>query len=109
MALKGKITISELSRIINVSRPTLYKYVEEYENDPVFNTIPLKILNLFEFIYSDKVNDKYDILEYYISNFKTTNDASILDEIKTLIVSDNDFKKKLREFIDNYYSNIKRR
>ena len=31
--LKGKITISELSRIINVSRPTLYKYCEEYEKN----------------------------------------------------------------------------
>ena len=108
MALKGKITISELSRIINISRPTLYKYVEAYENDSTFNIIPTKILDLLNFIYSDKVNDKYDILEYYVVNFEKSNDASIIDEIKTLIISDNIFKIKLREFIDNYYSDIKR-
>jgi hypothetical protein len=30
MAFNGKITISELARLTNLSRPTLYKYVEEY-------------------------------------------------------------------------------
>ena len=51
MAFNGKITISELARLTNLSRPTLYKYVEEYENNDISN-IPADILELFNYIYS---------------------------------------------------------
>lgn len=100
--LKGKITISELSRIINVSRPTLYKYCEEYEKNK-FANIPVKIRNLFDYIYSDYSFNRHDILEFCIRNLDRMNDNSIIDEIKSLMSKDETFKNKLRVFIDSYY------
>ena len=101
--LKGKITISELSRIINVSRPTLYKYCEEYEKNK-FANMPVKIRNLFDYIYSDSSVDHHDILDFCIRNLDKMNDNSIIDEIKSLMSKDETFKNKLRMFIDSYYN-----
>lgn len=102
MAFKGKITISELSRLVNLSRPTLYKYVEEYESE-IYDNLPSEILNLFDYIYSSKSFGKNDIIEYCANNFSSLSTNSIIDEVKMLINSKEGFKEKLRIFIDEYY------
>lgn len=102
MAFNGKITIAELSRIIDVSRPSLYKYVEEFETKKYIN-IPKPIITLFEFVYSDYCYGKQDIIEYCAANFSSKNTSSLIDEIKILI-SDEEFKLKLRIFLDSYYN-----
>lgn len=101
MAINGKITISELSRLVDISRPTLYKYVEEYEKGN-FNTIPKELLKLFDYINSDSVTDKSMIIGYCIDTYKKTNEHSVLDKIKMLMKTDWKFKKKLIEFVDEY-------
>ena len=40
------ITISELSRLTKKSRPTLYKYINDYENQ-VYDNIPFNFIKLF--------------------------------------------------------------
>ena len=107
LAFNGKITIAELSRIIDVSRPSLYKYVEEFETKKIIN-IPEKIRILFEFVYSNDCYGKQDIIEYCACNFSSKNTSSLIDEIKILI-SDDEFKLKLRIFLDSYYNEKQKR
>lgn len=104
MSFNGKITIAELSRVINISRPSLYKYVNEYEMDN-FTNIPIKIIELFDFIYSEKSYNKNDIIEYCVSKYMVTSCNSIIDEVKMLINTRPSFKEELRIFIDDFYKN----
>lgn len=106
MLLKGKITISELSRLINFSRPTLYKYLDEYEKK-CYDNIPSNVVNLFDYIYSDESYNKNDIIEYCASSFMFSSTNSIIDEVKMLIKTKDGFKEKLREFIDDFYKENK--
>lgn len=104
MAFKGKITISELSRILNISRPTLYKYVEEYECEFIQN-IPDGILEIFDYIYSDKSYDKNDIMQFCIANHNSNTKDFVIDKIKMLMKVDDNFTDELIKFIDSYYKN----
>jgi hypothetical protein len=106
MAFNGKITISELARLTNLSRPTLYKYVEEYENNDISN-IPADILELFNYIYSTDVKDKSDIINYCIKKNKKSSESSVFDKIKMLYATDEQFKKKLILFVNEYCKNQK--
>lgn len=106
MAFKGKITISELSRLIDISRPTLYKYVEEYEAN-IYTNISKEVLELFNFIYHDNTNSKTDIINYCIQKNKKSAESSVFDKIKMLYNTDEVFKKKLIVFVDEYCKNQK--
>ena len=71
------ITVSELARLINVSRPTLYKYKEMYEhNDTELET---KYKELFDYIESCLV--KNEIYNYTNNIFKSS-DNSLTDKLK---------------------------
>ena len=106
MAFKGKITISELSRLTDLSRPTLYKYVEEYE-DEKYNTIPNDIITLFNYIYSNEAKTKADIINYCIQKNNKSAESSVFDKIKMLFNTDVEFKKKLITFVNDYCKNQK--
>ena len=71
------ITVSELARLINVSRPTLYKYKEMYEaND---TELGIKYKELFDFI--EKCLVKNEIYNY-TNNIFTSSDNSLTDKLK---------------------------
>ena len=106
MAFNGKITISQISRLTDLSRPTLYKYVLEYENNELSN-IPKDILNLFDYIYSNESKTKEDIINYCIQKNKRSAESSVLDKIKMLFNTDEQFKKKLIVFVNEYCKNQK--
>ena len=106
MAFNGKITISQLSRLTDLSRPTLYKYVEEYEENQLSN-IPKEILALFDFIYSKEAKTKEDIINYCIQKNKKSAESSVFDKIKMLFNTDEQFKKKLIVFVNDYCKNQK--
>ncbi|MGL4949567.1 MAG: hypothetical protein ACRC5M_04235 [Anaeroplasmataceae bacterium] len=100
MRLNNKITISELSRLINISRPSLYKYISDYENELKTN-IPNKIIELIDFILSDSTIFKEQIYEYTKSIFETKDDdKTIIDKLK-LIIKDDVKKEKVIFLIDN--------
>lgn len=104
MPINGKITISELARLINISRPTLYKYVEEYDRKE-FSNIPDEVIKLLDFITSDSVVSKSEIIGYCIEKYKKTSEYSVLDKIKMLMNTDGKFKRLLIEFVDDYCKN----
>lgn len=89
------ITISELSRLINISRPTLYKYIDDYENG-IFDNIDETYKRLFDYI-TYNVSNKKQIYDYCINSFENDDKKAILDKIKFLL--DKDIYKSLFEKI----------
>ncbi len=62
MKITDMISISELARLLNKSRPTVYKYVSDYENGS-FSGLPLSVKKLFDEIKSGNI-PKREIYEY---------------------------------------------
>lgn len=97
MKVTDLITITELSRIMNKSRPTIYKYISDFEEER-YNEIPAVVLELFKSITSNTFSKK-DIYSYCDSNFTGFDE---LNEIFTLI-KENRTRinlKKLKEYIE---------
>ena len=98
MKVTDLVTITELSRITNKSRPTIYKYISDFESEK-FDDIPLVVLNLFNSIQKGEFSKK-DIYSYCDTYFM---EADELNEIFTLI---KEYRSKLnlarlKEFILN--------
>ena len=61
------IKMTELSEYIKVSRPTLYKYIESYE-DGDYESIPSRVVSLFKVMERPDVT-KEQVISYIISSF----------------------------------------
>ena len=62
------IKMTELSEYIKVSRPTLYKYIESYEEGD-YESIPNRVVSLFKIMEKPEVT-KEQVISYIISSFK---------------------------------------
>lgn len=96
MKITDLVTITELSRITNKSRPTLYKYISDYEAGN-YNDIPATVLKLFDSIVKGEFSKK-DIYSYCDTYFMENDE---LQEIFSLI---KEYRSKinlerLKEFI----------
>lgn len=60
------IKITELANYFNISRPTMYKYIESFDNDD-FEKIPKSIYDLFVFIKENKLIGKINVIDYVIN------------------------------------------
>lgn len=70
-----KINITELSRLTNKTRPSIYKYIDQYLTGNI-NEIPHSFVVLFNKINDDE--NKEEIIKYCESNFlKVTNNDSL--------------------------------
>lgn len=85
MKIVDKITITELARLTRKSRPTLYRYVEAYENDK-FDEVPYFFVMLFEQIKSGASRKKIE--ELCFSHFG--NDDSVTKEVVDYINQNKD-------------------
>jgi len=81
--------ITELSQILNISRPTLYKYMELYEIDED-KRITFEYKKLFDFITS---NDCLSRQSLYLFLFKGGEEGGIKKEIIQLVHSTEDEEK----------------
>ena len=81
MNITDYITITELSRLTNKSRPSIYKYILSYDNG-YYDDIPYSIINLFKMIMDKK--PKNEIMEYCFNNFGNNTDNNLLDVINLL-------------------------
>ena len=61
------IKLTELSEYIKVSRPTLYKYIESYE-DGDYESIPGRVVSLFKVMERPDAT-KEQVISYIISSF----------------------------------------
>ena len=57
MKITDMLSISELSRLLKKSRPTVYKYVFDYENGS-FSGIPSMVKKLFDEIRLEKISKR---------------------------------------------------
>lgn len=98
MKIQEILTITELSRLLNKSRPTTYKYISDYM-DKNFDGIPPLVKTLFDNVECGKFN-KNNIYEYCYNLLIIDNQEEI-KEIYNLI-KENEKKLnliKIKEFI----------
>lgn len=80
--ITDKVTITELSRLTNKSRPTIYKWITLYENESKFE-LPQVISQLFDMI-EDSASKK-EIYQFCEDQFIVKNVDEELDEILWLL------------------------
>lgn len=56
------ISVTELSRLTGKTRPTIYKYIKDFEQDK-YDSVPYTFLMLLE-LMDDEETTKQDIVEY---------------------------------------------
>ena len=76
------VTITELSRLTNKSRPTIYKWLTLYENEKR-DEMPQLIAQLFDLIVES--GSKKDIYQFCEDQFVSIDDDENLEEILRLL------------------------
>ena len=109
MKITDMISITELSRLLKKTRPTVYKYIADFERGN-FTALPHSVKKLFQNIQSGKTPKK-DIYEYcdhwYQDDFTGTEFKAKEDKSTTLkevinLLKINEMKlnlTKIKEFI----------
>ncbi len=94
------LRLTELSTYLNYSRPTLYKYLDDYTKKN-YNLIDFKVKKVFDFIMKKNTLTKISVIEYIISLNEEQNTSDINIEINNLINElINDFgEKKVIEYL----------
>lgn len=92
-------SITELSRLLNKSRPTVYKYITDYKNKN-FDSIPNSVKELFDRIESGCAMS--EVYAYCESNFfkKDINNVELKQLIELIVENENIIDlEKLKNFI----------
>ena len=106
------LRISDLAEYLKISRPTLYKYIDMYEEGNR-GTIDTKILNLFDYIQNSKNIGNSNVIYYIMNNIIENSNTNNSEEdkrmkIKSLLKTENktkeDFIYMLTE--DNFFDPI---
>ena len=92
------IKITELANYLDTSRPTLYKYIELFDDGEI-DKVPRQFKKLFKLINESPLIDKLNVIEYIISNKKdkkkTNTSPDIIKTIKKIKDSNPDNEKIL--------------
>lgn len=86
------ITITELAPLLSITRPTLYKYVVDYEAGD-YRNIKYDIVVIFDYI-SKEAKNKVEIIDFIKAQTKEE-DSPLIKEIKALLKSDKAFEELL--------------
>ena len=87
------IKIMELSKMLDVSRPTLYKMIELYDSNEL-EKIPVHIISLFKYLQNPYIN-KNNILSYIVTNIISIKNAEL--DSKDDVNKDSISHKSLKE------------
>jgi len=94
------LRLTELSGYLNVSRATLYKYLDNYENGKMMGIDP-KVRKLFNYIEKTPSIGKVNVINYIITNLmESENDDDLTTAISRYQQSDNHSEEKIK-FIRN--------
>ncbi|MGL5617577.1 MAG: hypothetical protein ACRCWU_00785 [Metamycoplasmataceae bacterium] len=66
---KKDFTVTELSEYLEITRPTMYKYFELYDNKK-YSQIPKEILNFFKLLSKNPLIGKRYLIKYLIDDYK---------------------------------------
>ena len=81
------IRITELADYLQISRPTMYKYIEAYDAEQ-FSEINNKVLKLFNYINNNPLIGKKTVMNYILNNLvevkelETKSDVADLSSIR---------------------------
>lgn len=99
-----KFSITELSSLTGKSRPTLYKYITNY-NEKKYDNLPYSFIKLFDLISNNDISNK-EIIDYCNKTFVNIDDEEFNDFIDFLRVNKQliDFKQ-LKKIVEEYIKN----
>ena len=106
MKIQEILTITELSRLLGKSRPSVYKYISDYENGN-YENVPVLIKELFDNVNNGKFN-KVNVYDYCYKFLIGDNQ----DEIKEIyeLIKENQSNLdlcKIKEYILKEIENVK--
>lgn len=93
-----ELKITELADYLQVSRPTMYKFIEYYDNAE-FDLINKKVLKLFNYINEHELAGKKSVINFILTNLVDVKDLGddleldIIKKIKKYIISNPKSKK----------------
>ena len=92
------IKISELAQYLNISRPTLYKFIELYESNK--NLLRKKYLELFDYINNNLYLTKIDVIKFIIEKFNKPKDLNNedLDKLISILENSEEYKTLIKVF-----------
>ena len=103
-----KIKVTEIADYVNLSRPTLYKAMDLYD-DGEFDSINKNVLKIFNYIDSNKGIEKKDVINYMLSIVDTKSldsvDKEVVNKVKGYVNTNPTSEKT--QFIDNAVSSSK--
>lgn len=99
----SQMRLVELATYLGISRPTLYKYLELYENKD-YNEIDKKCFDLFSFIDKNKNIQRHVIMDYLINKVIPIQEASeseieVISMVRKLSDSSNEIDRKKFQLI----------
>ena len=95
------ITITELSRLTGKTRPTVYKYIKDFEQDR-YDAVPYTFLMLLELAEGDDTT-RQDIVEYCKKHYSSGEELSpLLSDVIELLKdhANNIDLEKIKIFIE---------
>ena len=97
------IRITELEEYLQVSRPTMYKFIDYYEEHS-FDLINKKVLKLFNYITENELAGKKNVVSYILNNLveikelESNTEQIIFKNVRKYIISNPESKKT--QFMD---------
>lgn len=79
------IKMTELSQYMKISRPSLYKYVDAYDNGSL-DVIPEKIVKFFKYLDKHKSITKEQVITLAICEFGDTDSSDRLEYIRAYLL-----------------------
>lgn len=73
------IKITELASYLNISRPTMYKFIEMYDESDNHKEIKKQVLRLFDYINSNPYIDKSNVINYILNRISKPADLESED------------------------------
>ena len=92
------LKVTELSDYLQISRPTMYKFIEYYDEQK-FDLINRKVLKLFNYISENEFIGKKTVISYILNNLVELkpigekNDVAVINKLRKNIVENPESKK----------------
>ena len=93
-----EIKITELAQYLQISRPTMYKFIESYD-DGKLKEVSKPVKKLFDYIEDNPLIGKRNVINYILTKMSSIQDADT-NEV-------NDIIQDIREYISNNPSSEK--
>ena len=91
------IKITELANYLQISRPTMYKFIESYDNG-VMKEVNPEVKKLFDYIEKNDLVGKRNVINYILTKMGDKKDVDedsslYLKEVKTYLINNPDTEK----------------